>query len=116
PVAGSAARSLRREHHDGRIDRDLGGIAVGNTLEALAGAWLVSRFAGGRHLFERPRDVFKFALIAGLSTMVSATIGVTSLELGGYAAWTEGGRIWWTWWLGDVVGAIIIAPLTGLGT
>src|SRR5438094_7829092 len=30
------------------------GIAVGNTLEALVGAWLVSRFAGGRHLFERP--------------------------------------------------------------
>ena len=92
------------------------GIAVGNTLEALVGAWLVSRFAGGRHLFERPRDVFKFALIAGLSTMVSATIGVTSLELGGYAAWTEGGRIWWTWWLGDVVGALIIAPLIVLWT
>ena len=54
------------------------GIATGNTLEALVGAWLVNRFAGGRHVFERARDVFKFAgLAAGVSTMVSATISKT---------------------------------------
>src|SRR5438874_12827140 len=29
-------------------------IATGNTLEALAGAWLVNRFAGRRNVFETP--------------------------------------------------------------
>ena len=32
-------------------------IGAGNTLEGLAGAWLVNRFAGGRHAFARARDV-----------------------------------------------------------
>ena len=41
------------------------GIAVGNTLEGVCGAWLVSRFAHGRHAFDRVPDVLKFALLAG---------------------------------------------------
>src|SRR5436305_15322812 len=45
-------------------------IATGNTLEALAAAWLVNRFAGGRHVFERPQGVFKFALAAAISTVI----------------------------------------------
>src|SRR5213079_2804669 len=44
------------------------GIATGNTLEVICGAWLVNRFARGRNVFERPQDVFKFALAALGST------------------------------------------------
>src|SRR5881397_2433985 len=52
----------------------------------LVGAYLVRRFANGRRVFERSRDVFKFTLLAAsLSTAVSATVGVTTLSLGGYA-------------------------------
>src|SRR5437879_11002397 len=47
------------------------GIAGGNTLEAVCGAWLVNRFASGSHVFERPQDGFKFALAAIVSTTVS---------------------------------------------
>src|SRR5439155_103707 len=46
-----------------------------------------------------------------LSTTVSATIGVTSLSLGGYASWDRFGAIWLTWWLGDVSGALVVAPV-----
>src|SRR6266446_8027019 len=54
------------------------GIAVGNTLEGVAGCYLVSRFAGGQHAFQRAQDVFKFAFFAGMvSTTISATMGVT---------------------------------------
>lgn len=87
------------------------GIATGNTLEGLLGACLVNRFAGGRNAFDHPRTVFKFALLAGvMSTMVSATIGVTSLSLSGAARWADYGAIWLTWWLGDAVGAQMVAP------
>src|SRR5713101_3901348 len=41
-TAGSAATSI--------------GIAAGNTLEGLVGAYLVNEFAGGRHAFDRPQD------------------------------------------------------------
>src|SRR5437763_5108197 len=54
-------------------------IGAGNTLEALCGAWLVNRFAGGIDVFERSTDVFKFAFAAIASTVVSSTIGVTSV-------------------------------------
>ena len=88
------------------------GIATGNTLEGLAGAYLVNRFAHGAHAFDRPQDVFKFAALAALaSTTASPFFGVTSLALGGYADWAEYGRIWLTWWMGDAGGALIVAPV-----
>lgn len=88
------------------------GIGVGNTLEGLVGAYLVNRFANGCNAFDRAQDVFKFAgLSAGLSTTVSATIGVTSLAVGGFAEWAKVGPIWLTWWLGDAAGALVVAPL-----
>ena len=88
------------------------GIAVGNTLEGLLAAYLVKRYANGRHAFERLRDVFRFALCAALiSPVVSATIGVTSLCATGNAQWSDFGPIWLTWWMGDAVGALIVAPL-----
>ena len=87
------------------------GIAVGNTLEGIAGAELVGRFAGGTAAFDRPRDVFKFFALAGLvATAISPSIGVTSLCLGGFARWSEYARLWLTWWLGDAGGAVVVAP------
>ena len=88
------------------------GIATGNSLEAVIGAWLMSRFAGGPRAFERPQNVLKFAVLEGaVSTPVSATVGVTSIYLDGFARASEYGRIWFTWWLGDLAGALIVAPL-----
>jgi signal transduction histidine kinase len=87
------------------------GIASGNTLEALCGAWLVNRFAGGARVFGRPQDVFKFALAALVSTTVSPTFGVSSLAVGGFAQWSSYWPIWLTWWLGDASGVLVIAPL-----
>src|SRR5262245_43925481 len=87
------------------------GIATGNTLEGVVGALLVNRFSNGRNMFDRQSDTLKFVLLAALfSTTISATFGVTSLSLGGYADWQKYAAIWITWWLGDAVGALIITP------
>ncbi len=86
-------------------------IAVGNTLEGLVGAYLVKRFAGGCNAFDRAQDVLRFAVFGGvISTTIAATVGVTSLSLGGFAHWADYGFIWLTWWLGDAVGAVVAAP------
>src|SRR5204863_518284 len=50
------------------------------------------------------------ALAAIVSTVVSASIGVSSLALGGLMSWADAPRVWLTWWLGDAVGDIVIAP------
>ena len=86
-------------------------VASGNTLEAVCGAWLVNRFAGGTTVFDRPQGVFKFALAAVVSTIISPAFGVTSLALAGFADWANYGAIWLTWWLGDATSDLLIAPL-----
>jgi TolB-like protein/integral membrane sensor domain MASE1/class 3 adenylate cyclase/Flp pilus assembly protein TadD len=86
-------------------------IATGNTLEALAGAWLVNRFADGTAAFDRPQGVFKFALAAAISSVIGPAFGVTSLAVAGFADWTNYNAIWLTWWLGDVTGDLVFTPL-----
>jgi signal transduction histidine kinase/integral membrane sensor domain MASE1 len=87
------------------------GVAAGNTLEGALGARLVHRFAGGARAFERAGDAFPFLAAGALpSAAVSATVGVTSLALAGYAAWPDYGVIWTTWWLGNVAGDVVLVP------
>src|ERR1051326_8655586 len=86
-------------------------IATGNTLEALVGVWLINRFADGANAFARAQGVFKFALAAAISTILSPLFGVTSLALAGFADWRNYGAIWLTWWLGDATGDLVFAPL-----
>jgi len=86
-------------------------IATGNTLEALVGAWLVNRFAGGTNVFVRLQGVFKFALAAGISAIISPAFGVTSLGVAGFVDWANYGAIWLTWWLGDATGVLVFTPL-----
>jgi signal transduction histidine kinase len=86
-------------------------IATGNTLEALFGAWLVKRLAGGINAFDRAQDVFGFALAVAASTAISPIFGVTGLTLSGFAEWANYGAIWATWWMGDVTSDLVIAPV-----
>ena len=87
-------------------------IAVGNTLEAVIGGYLTNIWSGGRRTFDTPNRIAKFALIGlGPGSMVSATIGVGILSLAGYANWGNFVDIWFTWWLGDVAGAVVFAPV-----
>lgn len=87
------------------------GIATGNTLEAVAGGWLVTRFAHGADAFAHPKHVFRFVVLAGLlATALGATVGTTSLAIAGLAEWSQFGPLWLTWWLGDAGGALIVAP------
>jgi integral membrane sensor domain MASE1/anti-sigma regulatory factor (Ser/Thr protein kinase) len=86
------------------------GIAVGNTLEAVVGAWLLDRF-GFRPELRRLRDIFALVVLAAfISTAVSATIGVASLSVGD--SLQEGAlSTWRVWWLGDMGGDLLVASL-----
>ena len=87
-------------------------IAAGNTLESVVGSWLINRWSNGVKTFDTPLGVGKFALVSfAPSTMISATLGVASLSLAGYAAWSNFASIWFTWWIGDLAGALVVTPV-----
>jgi len=87
-------------------------IATGNSLEAVVGAYLINRWSSGCSTFSRPNSVAKFALICFvIATPISASIGLTSLATAGYIERANFANAWVTWWLGDVTGALVIAPV-----
>jgi class 3 adenylate cyclase/integral membrane sensor domain MASE1 len=87
------------------------GLVAGNTLEALAGAFFLRRVAGFGPGLERVRDVLALVAFGGaISTVLSASIGVTSLLVGGAISWAHVPSLWRTWWLGDMGGDLIVAP------
>ena len=86
-------------------------IAGGNTLEALLTAALLKQLKASTHLFEGSSQVVLFACLTLLpGTMISATMGVGSLVLGGFADPAKFPNIWLTWWLGDVGGQLLVTP------
>ncbi len=88
------------------------GIAVGNTLEALLGAFALRRIPGFRESLDRVTDVIGLVVFAaGLSSLLSATVGTFSLVLGGLVPMAQFGVTWGAWWLGDAVADLVIAPL-----
>jgi len=83
-------------------------IALGNTLEATVGRALLARLIGP---FTRADDVFTLTTVALVACSVSASIGPTAIALAGMAPSTGYGTIWFTWWLGDAAGILLVTPL-----
>jgi PAS domain S-box-containing protein len=87
-------------------------VATGNTLEAVVAAWILSRFVSFDPALRRTRDGVAFIVVAaGLSTTISATVGVITLCGAHVQPWTRFPELWSEWWLGDALGALVIAPV-----
>ena len=85
--------------------------AIGVTLAALTGRFLLRRVVNFNPSLSRLRDVFGLiALGAFGSSVVSASIGapVLYVHLGG---WSGFGRAWLIYWLGDSMGVLLVTPL-----
>ena len=87
-------------------------IALGNMLEALLGAALLRRLAHQPLAFDELRDVFALIGPAGaLGSIASATPGVLALAWVGTVEWSDFATVWLKWWLGDMMGMLVFAPL-----
>jgi signal transduction histidine kinase len=84
---------------------------VGNTLEAVFGAYALRRIPEFRLSLDRVRDVIALIFLAvALAPLIAATIGVTTLYFGGLVPRDAIGDTWRAWWLGDSIGAVLVAP------
>jgi signal transduction histidine kinase len=69
----------------------------------------VAGFRGGFDTLREALALVAFAAVG--STMLSATIGVSSLRVGGIVAGEAFTETWRAWWVGDLIGDLVVAPL-----
>jgi two-component sensor histidine kinase/CHASE1-domain containing sensor protein len=87
-------------------------IASGGTLQALAGAAAIRRAIGPVILLQDEREIAKFLMLGGpVSCLISATIGQLSLFAWGKLSVPEIPFSWFTWWVGDTIGVLVVAPV-----
>ena len=88
------------------------GIGIGNASEALVGALLVRRVRDFSITLESVASVIALILWAAvLSTLISSMIGVVSLYAGGIVQASQIRDTWRAWWIGDMVGCLLVAPV-----
>jgi len=85
-------------------------IALGNTLEALAGVYFLKRFKLDTQLVKLRDIVIFIAFGVVLNTLISSSFGTLALTLGGIVDEVMRLKVWFSWWVGDMLGALIVAP------
>ena len=88
------------------------GIACGNTLESYVGARLMRRLASQDNRLDTFKALLVFLVpVAFGTTMIAASVGTATLALTGHMSPATFGVNWLTWWLGDALGIVLVAPL-----
>lgn len=83
------------------------GIAIGSTLQALAVAYLINRYANGVNFFKSHKSVFSYVICTLAGSLIAATVGLIYLSISNLVTIGSIGTNWLTWWLGDSVGVFI---------
>lgn len=86
-------------------------IAVGNTLEALVAVQFIRWVYQYRTQFTYYTEAISIVGASIIGGMVSAIFGCSALYLSGTLSQEVIGKVWLTWWVGDVLGGLTIAPL-----
>jgi len=84
---------------------------VGNTLEAVAGVYVLRRVRGFTLSLETFGTILGLIFVAFACTAISATTGVASLFFGHVIPSAQIGASWQAWWIGDLIGALLVAPI-----
>ncbi len=89
-----------------------GAIGIGAGLQAWLAQALVRRYVGWPSTLDQPRDVWLFMLLAGpLGCLLNGLWGSAVLALAGQISWAQYPYSAWTWWVGDVIGVLVLTPL-----
>ncbi|PWT87791.1 MAG: hypothetical protein C5B54_11725 [Acidobacteria bacterium] len=87
-------------------------ISSGSLVSALIGGWVLMRFALGTRCLEHARTAAKFIVFAGMfSTSVAASAGSSTLLFTHFVSFDQYRQIWFTWWMGDMAGILVVAPV-----
>ncbi len=86
-------------------------IGLGNSLEPVLAVLLLRRVGFDRSL-GRVRDVLWLLLFgAVVGPLASAGIGAVGICLSGLSPWSKAPYVFFIWWVGNAMGAIVVGPL-----
>lgn len=85
-------------------------IAIGVTLQGVAGAYLIKRYIPIDQIFRKPINIVNFFILSILSCVIGSTIGATTLTLLGLGEWNRYLTLWLTWIVGDSAGILVFTP------
>ncbi len=85
-------------------------IAVGSTLEAVIGNYLVKTWIKTSYPFEETKNAFRFLFIAILIAFLGSGIGSFSLSANGVIGTDAYLKTWLSMWVGNVVGILLFTP------
>ena len=87
------------------------GTALGNTMGAIACAFLLRRFITFDNSLERMQDVAGYiGLACFLGTTVNAAFNVVSLVYAGVLSWSAWPSAMLEWWVPNALAALVVAP------
>lgn len=86
-------------------------ISLGNTLEALFGGFILVRVSKLQREFAYQAEAVAIGIASLVASAISASVGVVALYLTRNLETGLLPHIWFTWWIGDVVGGLVITPL-----
>lgn len=90
-------------------------IAIGATLHAVIGGYLIRKFSDAQLHSGNLREILVFVLWGGIfACLISAVIGTFSIDRIANFSPTDFWLQLGTWWLGDTLGVIMFAPITVL--
>lgn len=89
------------------------GLGIGACVQALVGTELIRHVIGPLPRLVRDGEILLFQLFGGpIACAVSASIAMSVLWSFGIVTTANLAVSWLTWWVGDVIGVTIFAPLT----
>jgi diguanylate cyclase (GGDEF)-like protein/PAS domain S-box-containing protein len=97
-------------------------VATGVTCQMLAATLLLRKFvphlciqredaSDQTHPRSTARDILRFIALTAISSMISPSIGLPSLKLGGFISWNDIASLWVTSWVSNYAGILTLTPL-----
>lgn len=86
-------------------------IAAASMLQAAIGGYGLRRTIGYPAALNHYADVLRFLLLSPIICLTSATLSVSGLSMLGVVDAENYATNWFSWWVGDTLGVILLLPL-----
>lgn len=85
-------------------------ISVGAMLEAWCALFILRLLLAERFISDTSSDILGFVCTIAIACLLSASVGVATLVALGMLPFSLASSVFFTWWVGDVIGGLLFVP------